>query len=96
MKEITFSYNWNKKLDCRCFTTLRLSDNYKVGQQYKVILKSGKDVTAKGVAQIVEIKRLSLDQINNFIAHIDTGYSVKECIEIIARLADSKIKINFI
>ena len=30
MKKINFSYNWNNKLDCHSFTTIRLSSKYMI------------------------------------------------------------------
>lgn len=86
MKELSFSYNWNKKLDCRCFTSIRLSDRYKVGDQFKILLKSRKELVPKGCAQVIEIKEFYLDQLNAFISHLDTGYSVDQCRKIIERM----------
>jgi hypothetical protein len=90
MNEIVFTYNWNKKLDCRCFTSIRLSDRYKVGDKYKIVLKPGRklsgDMVIKGIAEILEIKQFYLVQLNTFIAYLDTGYSIAECRKIIERM----------
>lgn len=87
MKDLIFSYNWNNKLDCKCFTTIRLSDKYQIGDEYKIVLKKGvNDVECKGLAVIIDIKYFYLDQLNNFISHLDTGYSVQECKKIIVRM----------
>ncbi|MBK9333868.1 MAG: hypothetical protein IPM96_16035 [Ignavibacteria bacterium] len=86
MKEIVFTYNWNNKLDCKCFTSIRMSDTYRVGDEYKVFLRSGKDLQVKGVAEIMDIKAFYLDQLSMFIAYLDTGYSVSECKNIIYRM----------
>ena len=79
---IDFSYNWNKKLDCsHAFTTLRLrNDNkYKVGAEFYINLKSERHNINKGVARVVDIKHLKINQLNNFISFLDTGYNVSEC-----------------
>lgn len=81
---INFSYNWNNKLDCKCFTTLRLSNHnkYRTGLEYEVHLKNQRIKNAR----IVEIKVFTLDKINEFISRIDTGYSKEETIKIINRM----------
>lgn len=87
MKEIVFSYNWNNKLGCKAFTTIRLSESYKPGEEYKVILSvKGKTPEVQGVARIIEIKKFFLDQINEFISQLDTGYTKYECVNIIKRM----------
>jgi len=83
MNTIKFSYNWNNKLNCNCFTTIRIANNkYKVGETYDIYLKD--KLLFK--AQIIEIKPFRLDQINEFIARLDTGYSKQETTEIIKRM----------
>jgi hypothetical protein len=92
MKTINFSYNWNNKLQCRAFTTLRPSE-YKVGDIYEVMLK----YKPLGQAKVVAVKRIEVSKINDFIAYLDTGYSVKECAAIIERMYQRKIQfINLI
>ena len=87
---LTFSYNWNNKLDCNSFTTIRLEwpEMYQVGMVKDVQLK-GED---KGKAQIMAIKPFYLSQLNEFIARLDTGYGVEECTNIIRRMYP---KVNF-
>lgn len=81
---INFSYNWNNKLDCKCFTTIRLtnSNKYRVGFEYEIQLKNQRIKNAR----IVGIKVFTLDGINEFISRIDTGYSKEETIKIINRM----------
>lgn len=86
MREIIFTYNWNNKLDCKSFTCLRLSDRYKVGQEYKILLKTKEGLIAKGVAKIIDVKHLTLDKINTFVSHIDTGYGEIQCRQIIVSM----------
>jgi hypothetical protein len=80
---INFSYNWNNKLDCLSYTTIRLDKIiYKEGEIYNIMLKDKKLHEAK----IIEIRRLRLDQINQFIAHLDTGYNLGEFKTIIKKM----------
>ncbi|QAA81388.1 hypothetical protein EI546_06440 [Aequorivita sp. H23M31] len=84
MKTINFSYNWNNKLECKAYTTLRLENpsKYKVGEVYDVTLKD----EVLHTATIVDIKILRLDQLNDYIAYLDTGYNLDECRNIIKRM----------
>lgn len=96
MQKLIFSYNWNHKLDCNVFTTLRLSDRFKIGEYVNVECKS-----LKFVAQIIDKKTIMLNQINNFVAYLDTGYSVDECRNLLRKMYKNKNvnwdvqKINF-
>jgi len=98
MKTINFSYNWNNKLDCKAFTTLRLSSRkkYKIGEDYSIYLK-GEFVKD---AKIVDIKTIWLHEINDFIAYLDTGYNKEECTNVIKTMYKnvnfSKTQLDFI
>lgn len=84
MGTIVFSHNWNNKLGCDCFTTIRLHNpqKYKVKQVYHILLN---DNLIKE-AIILDIKTISFSQINNFIAYLDTGLSVEECKGLLKRM----------
>ena len=84
METIKFSSNWNNKLNNKAFTTLRIHNEhkYKVGSSYSIILNS----ETKGTARILEIRRLRLDQLNEFICHLDTGYCKASTITILERM----------
>lgn len=97
-KEIAFSFNWNNKLSCRAFTTIRLHNpaKYQVGQVYDILLTGKKFMEGK----IIEIKDFYLTDLNEFMAYVDTGYCKQEC-EIIIRkmyknLDLTKKKLSFI
>lgn len=80
---IKFSYNWNNKLGCKAFTTFRIaSSKYRKGEVYKIFFKDNYLFDA----QIVDIKRIFLNQVDDYIAYIDTGYSVEEFIEIVRKM----------
>ena len=80
--QLKFSYNWNNKLDCNYFTTLRLSDRFNIGDKVRIFLKQEN----KGTGIIIDKKAIMLNQINNFIAGIDTGYTVEETKNILKRM----------
>lgn len=84
METLSFSYNWNKKLDCDFFTTLRLYNptKYKVGNKLIIEMK----LVQQKVAEVVAHKKIMLADINEFIAGLDTGYSVEETKNIFRRM----------
>lgn len=87
---INFSYNWNNKLNCKAFTTIRLknSNKYQIGKEYKILLK--KELLKPAI--IEDIKTIYFNQINEFIARVDTGYSALETKNILKKMYS---KINF-
>lgn len=89
MDTIAFSYNWNNKLDCKYFTTLRLRNSkYKVGLKYEILEKGVKKKTVECMA----IREITMSQISPFIAGVDTGYSVEETKNLLKRMyINSKI-----
>jgi len=82
MKELKFSYNWNNKLDCKAFTTLRLSNKYFIGDELEVILN--KKVLYN--ATIIDKKTFKMKDITDWVAYIDTGYDKNECTKILERM----------
>lgn len=84
METIDFSNNWNNKLDNIYFTTIRLynqkkyttKNNFNITLQHQFIKK----------AVIVDIRIIYLSEINDFIAGLDTGYTVAECKNIFKRM----------
>ena len=73
-KVLEFSYNWNNKIDCKFFTTLRKSGRFEKGDAIDITLKN----THKKYGVISDKKKIKYKDINNFIAGVDTGYTVKE------------------
>lgn len=90
MIDIKFSYNWNRKLDCRAFTTIRIYNSAKHyrGQGVRIVLNN----QYIGEGLIYDVKLFYLHQMNEYMAWIDTGYSVQEAQNIIRRMYP---KINF-
>ena len=80
--KFSFSNNWNGKLNNECFTTIRLSGRFNVGMIIDIELKG----RSMGPAKVLDRKRLTLDQINDWMAFLDTDYPAKECRDILKRM----------
>lgn len=78
---IYFSHNWNNKLQCNSFTSLRLwnEKKYVEGREFDICLNG----MSRGTARLVSVKRLKIEQINEYIARLDTGYPARECREML-------------
>ena len=94
---LTFSYNWNKrtrkgketgKLDCSCFSTLRIDQpQYQVGQVYRVILEEKKNTASVlGYARCLTKMVFEKDKLTEGVALLDTGYNRTECLNILNRM----------
>ncbi len=81
-KRLDFNYNWNGKLFGRFFTTLRVSRRYQVGQTYDIYLNGTKIYQAT----INDIRDIRIGKVNEWVARLDTGYSLKETLTIIKRM----------
>lgn len=76
MKErpvIKFSQNWNGKLYCPHFTTVRLHnpEKYEKGRSYQVEFRQ-----FGFVAHCLDLKTIPAKSFNDFIAYLDAGMSV--------------------
>ena len=87
--EIHFSENWNRKLGCICFTTIRLANpkKYVLGEKYHITLKGQ---LRSHPATILGITKFQLHQLTEGMARIDTSYSRSETIEIIRKMYKNK------
>jgi len=75
MRVINFSQNWNSKLNCTCFTTIRPAvDYYCIGSKYNIYLNK----TFVKTVCIVDIKSFYLKDITVFISSLDAGLSVPD------------------
>jgi uncharacterized protein YqfB (UPF0267 family) len=83
-ENLSFSTNWNNKLNCNAFTTLRLRNDrkYHVGARVNVWLNN----VFKGKGTVMAVSCFTLDKINESIARVDTGYSAEECKNIIREM----------
>jgi len=86
--KIKFSYNWNNKLNCNVFTTFRIkNEKYQVRNIYEIYLKEKYLFDA----EIVSIKELKLDEVDDYISYLDTGYSVNEFKKIMKKMYREKV-----
>lgn len=71
---ICFFNDWNHKLNCKAFTTIRLHNptKYVIGCSYEIFLNQ-KHI---GDAILKSKRTLKHSQFNEFISYLDTGYSV--------------------
>lgn len=86
METLKFSYNWNNKLECDFFTTLRLHNpaKYKVGNKLQVQISNKKGTYIKpNVYEIFSVKSFKIEAVTEWVARIDTGYSREQCIKMI-------------
>lgn len=86
--EIEFSTNWNKKLGCKFFTTIRLINyaKYHIGNVYKIIRKGDYVLDAK----IIKLRHCKLHELPEYTCYLDTGYSKEETIELFKKMYQSK------
>lgn len=84
IKQLNFSTNWNNKLNCKAFTTIRpyTASKWFEGEHVQVMLNKKYQFTAK----IVAINSMTLEKINEPLARVDTGYSATECKDIIRKM----------
>ena len=84
MQKLEFSTNWNNKLDCKCFTTIRIYNPTKhfQGNTFEIFLKR----KYKGKATVMTIGALKLENLTDYICFLDTGYSKIETIEILRKM----------
>lgn len=93
MITIPFSYNWNRKLDCKAFTTIRLYNPGKhvPGTKIQIWMRGG----SMGTGTIMDVKPFLLEKLNPFMSYLDMGYSVEEGRNVILKMyptVDFKIK----
>jgi hypothetical protein len=76
METINFSTNWNQKLTCNAFTTIRLHNpsKYQKGRTYEIRQKD----SLVAYATAVDVRSFTIDQLNEWRALLDTGYSAAE------------------
>lgn len=82
MKQLEFSYNWNNKLACDCFTTLRISNRFDVGELVDISLND----RHLSLGTVIAKTAIRMGAINEFIARLDTGYSAAECKEVLRKM----------
>ena len=84
MEKLEFTTNWNNKLDCKCFTTIRIfnpSKHFK-GNQFEINLKK----KFKGKAIVLGIIKAYLKDLNDYMCYLDTGYNREETTQLFLRM----------
>jgi hypothetical protein len=94
MKTTKFTCNWNKKLGCDFFTTLRLHnpEKYLPGNKHKILLQENGVWRDYGMAEVVSVRILRLHQFNEFICGLDSGCTVDETKNILYNLYKERLK----
>ena len=71
---IKFQKNWNRKLNCDYFTSIRLaSPKYKTGKVFRLLLMENGIYRDMGYARIISVKSIRLNQINDLISYSCKG-----------------------
>ena len=95
MNQLKFSTNWNNKLHCNVFSTIRLnSSKYNVGEQFEVLLqhKEGSILIGKtkykslGTATVLQHSTVQVCKLPNGLCLLDTGYNANETKSIILKM----------
>lgn len=82
MEKLEFSTNWNNKLSNDYFTTIRISGRLKKGDIVEVIDRG----VGKGMYEVIDVRRMKLADINDWIGFLDTGYSGEETQQIFRKM----------
>ena len=97
MQDIIFSTNWNHKLSCKVFSTVRLSNHnrYKLNEVYNIIEKRNASTEVRFQAQIIHIMSMMLKEIPEWLCYLDTGYGSTDFYNIVKKIyKNSNIDIN--
>ena len=94
LQEIFFKENFNNKLHNKCFSSIRLADpnKYKLNADFAIQTKQEKTTSFFGIARIVSIKEITIDQITDEMALLDTGLSRKDLVKLILKAYSGQIK----
>lgn len=91
-ERLDFSYNWNNKLDNKCFSTIRIfNKKYSIESIFDVYLKDNFLYTAKVKFE----KSFFMDQLNEPMSLLDTGYSKNETLDILRKMYKNRIDLKF-
>ncbi len=92
LETLVFSADWNKKLGCQYYTTIRLNNpsKYMVGKKLKVML--GRRL--HHIAEVACISEITLGRVSEAMAFIDAGLDLPKFKTLITKMYEAKININ--
>ncbi|WP_395078118.1 hypothetical protein [Flavobacterium sp.] len=84
MEKLEFSTNWNNKLDCKCFTTIRIYNPMKHynGNKFEIFLQK----KYKAKVEVLSIGVIKIKDLTDYICYLDTGYSKLETMQILYKM----------
>ena len=93
MERLDFSTNWNKKLDCDVFSTIRRWNPtvHFEGKEVDIYDNSVSPARYKGRAKYAIVSEFKLNQLKPAAAMLDTGYSLDETLNIIRTMYHKKV-----
>jgi hypothetical protein len=93
IERLNFSTNWNKKLDCDIFSTIRIwnQDKHFQGKEVDIYDNSIKPARYKGRAKYEIVSEFKLSQLKASAAMLDTGYTLSETINILRTMYYKKV-----
>lgn len=94
IRRIRFSKNWNNKLDCLAFTTIRLSDDktYIVGEVYEIWEDVDDGSVFKGTAELKQKRKEYKNDLDQMTCFLDTGMNAGKTKELLDRIYPAKSK----
>lgn len=93
MEHLNFSNNWNKKLDCDVFSTIRRWNpavHYE-GREVDIYDNSVNPARYKGRGKYAIVSEFKLNQLKPAAAFLDTGYPLAETLNIIRTMYYKKV-----
>nr|WP_319266661.1 hypothetical protein [uncultured Draconibacterium sp.] len=97
-KTLPFSYNWNNKLNCKSFSTVRIfnPNKYVLLEDYDVVLSGKKGEPAKklGVARLQAQHHFLLDKVSPAVAFLDANLNRTDFILMVQKMYKNS-KIDF-
>lgn len=87
METISFTHNWNNKLYCRSFSTVRIENpiKYRLNQEYRIFLNQvkGKPPIDRGIATLIHIEYFNLFDVNPAICYLDANLNKETFIKLV-------------
>lgn len=91
-KVVKFSSNWNNKLNCKVFTTFRLTDTgyYIAGDKYDILQTDKKRSLHFGTSELIDAYRCLLKDVPQALTLLDTGYPKDDFIKMVKTMYKNK------